>query len=451
MDKSLIENKKYRFKRFLHLNYRRFFKTKKWRQEHITRNGYTLIIFLFISVLLGLDVTKNSSYHIFSILFSILIISIIHSKIFNSKFNIIRSLPKYGTVNQELVYNLKIQNLKNREEISIFYKDKVYGAIPTVEEFITIPEPNEEKRNIWDRKLLYYRWLWLLKKKELISNTQIELPDFLANETKMIKVSIIPLKRGEIKFNSAIFGRSDIFNMFNAIKYIYSEDTVLVLPKRYTVKTPNLDSDKLNSSEDNDVLSITGQGNEFFALRDYRNGDNIRNIHWKSWAKRGKPVIKEYQKRSFPQKALILDIFAKNIDEDIFETSISIASSFISPLNNTPSSIDEVIIDEYKEEIINNEDNILIYLSKLKLKNSSFKFYNVEEKLKSITGLILIFNKLDKTRIEFIKTIRNLNIETYIILVTNIKKHKYRKEIKEYNIKVVNINNLDTDIKEKLN
>ena len=446
-----MKEKKHRFKGFLHLNYRRFFKTKKWRQEHITVNGYTLIIFLFISALLGLDISKNSSYHIFSILFSILIISIVHSKFFNSKFNITRILPKYGTVNQELIYNLRVENLKNKDEVSIFYKDKVHGAIPSLEEFINIPEPDEEKRNIWDRKLLYYRWLWLLKKKESINNKLLELPAFSPKEIKTLKISITPLKRGELNLSLATLAKPDIFNMFNSIKHINSNDSILVLPKRYVVKSPNLDSNKLNSSEDNDVLSITGQGNEFFALRDYRDGDNVRNIHWKSWAKRGKPVIKEYQKRSFPQKALILDVFGKNIDEDIFETSISIASSFISPLDNTKSSIDEVMIGDYKQEIRNNEDNILIYLSKLKLKREAFRFYKLEEKFKSITGAILIFNKLDQERIEFIKLVRSLNVESYIILSTDIKKHKYQKEIKEYNIRVVNINNLNEDIKEKLN
>ena len=33
--------------------------------------------------------------------------------------------------------------------------------------------------------------------------------------------------------------------------------------------------------------------------REYREGDPIRNIHWRSWARRGEPVVKEYQEEYF--------------------------------------------------------------------------------------------------------------------------------------------------------
>lgn len=36
-----------------------------------------------------------------------------------------------------------------------------------------------------------------------------------------------------------------------------------------------------------------GQGEEFFGLRDFREGEDARRIHWKSTAKRGKPVVRE--------------------------------------------------------------------------------------------------------------------------------------------------------------
>ena len=38
-----------------------------------------------------------------------------------------------------------------------------------------------------------------------------------------------------------------------------------------------------------------GDAIEFVGIREYRQGDPIRSIHWRSWARRGEPIVKEYQ------------------------------------------------------------------------------------------------------------------------------------------------------------
>jgi uncharacterized protein (DUF58 family) len=47
------------------------------------------------------------------------------------------------------------------------------------------------------------------------------------------------------------------------------------------------------------LSSSTGDAIEFVGTRDYREGDPIRTIHWRSWARRGEPVVKEYQEEYF--------------------------------------------------------------------------------------------------------------------------------------------------------
>lgn len=66
------------------------------------------------------------------------------------------------------------------------------------------------------------------------------------------------------------------------------------------------------------LSSSTGDAIEFVGTRDYREGDPPRNIHWRSWARRGAPVVKEYQEEYFCRIALILDTFlpARETDAD---------------------------------------------------------------------------------------------------------------------------------------
>lgn len=53
--------------------------------------------------------------------------------------------------------------------------------------------------------------------------------------------------------------------------------------------------------------SNIGESMEFRGCRDFRDGDNPRHIHWRSWARTGKPVVKEFQEEYFYRTALIVD------------------------------------------------------------------------------------------------------------------------------------------------
>ncbi len=57
------------------------------------------------------------------------------------------------------------------------------------------------------------------------------------------------------------------------------------------------------------LASEVGDSLEFVGTREYREGDPLRKIHWRSWARRGEPVVKEYQEEYFSRIALVLDTF----------------------------------------------------------------------------------------------------------------------------------------------
>lgn len=51
----------------------------------------------------------------------------------------------------------------------------------------------------------------------------------------------------------------------------------------------------------------TGRGVDFYGVRDYREGDDARDIHWKTTARRGKPTIREFEEEEARALALCLD------------------------------------------------------------------------------------------------------------------------------------------------
>src|SRR6185436_5709140 len=76
------------------------------------------------------------------------------------------------------------------------------------------------------------------------------------------------------------------------------------------------------------LASSVGDSEEFVGLRDYRPGDPLQRIHWKSFVRAAKPVVREYQDEYFERHALVIDTFAKGGDERLLEEVVSIAASF---------------------------------------------------------------------------------------------------------------------------
>ena len=61
-----------------------------------------------------------------------------------------------------------------------------------------------------------------------------------------------------------------------------------------------------------------GRSEEFVSLREYRHGDPVRHIHWRSWAKTGKPIVKEFEDEFFVRHALVLDTFTDEPNSEVW-------------------------------------------------------------------------------------------------------------------------------------
>ncbi len=55
------------------------------------------------------------------------------------------------------------------------------------------------------------------------------------------------------------------------------------------------------------MAAVMGDSVEFIGNREYREGDNIRDIDWRATARLNKPVVREYKEEYFLRVALILD------------------------------------------------------------------------------------------------------------------------------------------------
>lgn len=107
--------------------------------------------------------------------------------------------------------------------------------------------------------------------------------------------------------------------------------TIVVYPRFYTMDEFLVPAGRRCQPGGIPLASNTADAIEFVGTREYWEGDPLKNIHWRSWARRGKPVVKEFQEEYFARIALILDTFvpenATPRDRQGFEAAISVVAS----------------------------------------------------------------------------------------------------------------------------
>lgn len=104
--------------------------------------------------------------------------------------------------------------------------------------------------------------------------------------------------------------------------------SVIVLPRTSRLTTmPAAPGDEPEHGT-HSLTSASTVDEEFAALRDYVPGDDVRRIHWRSTARRGAPVVRQFDVPWQRRTTVVLDLRA-GTDEASFERAVSAAASVV--------------------------------------------------------------------------------------------------------------------------
>jgi uncharacterized protein (DUF58 family) len=158
-----------------------------------------------------------------------------------------------------------------------------------------------------------------------------------------IRASLVPRRRGVLTFASVDLVRPDPFGLaYGRIRKPLPE-RIVVLPRRYRLPPVLLPAQRLLQPGGHALASSIGDSEEFLSLREYRPGDSLRRVHWKSFARTGEPVVKEYETEFFERHALVLDTASRS-DSPAFEEAVSIAASFVYTIDTQECLLDLVFV-----------------------------------------------------------------------------------------------------------
>lgn len=329
------------FKNRLYSTYARLASPKTHQKRRATDRGRMVQTSMIISAALGIDTNLNLVHQLFALLLCLLIVSRLALRLHPPKVSVSRDLPNFATAGQSFNYTVKVNNLGSRIETDLQFIDNLAVKTPSREEFQQLAEPGEETRNAYDRAIGFHRFMWLLRRKTGITLQATTVPDLGLKGAVLVSITATPLRRGIVHFDNSSILYSDPFGLYLGLQYFKDIQQLLVLPRRYHISSyfnlPGRSDARANANATRPNLA-TGDSDEFVSLRDYREGDPLRRVHWPSSAKRGKPVIKEFQQEHLARHTLILDSVLD--DALIFEEVISVAASLLFRMRSSARSMD---------------------------------------------------------------------------------------------------------------
>ncbi|WP_259363496.1 DUF58 domain-containing protein [Microbacterium esteraromaticum] len=95
-----------------------------------------------------------------------------------------------------------------------------------------------------------------------------------------------------------------------------------------TVRIPSTAAGLIRDLEGTPSTTLIDSDLSFHAVREYVTGDSQRHVHWKSTAKTGRLMVRQYEESRHARIAVVLDLAADSYDDDDeFENTVSAAAS----------------------------------------------------------------------------------------------------------------------------
>lgn len=424
---SIRRRQKKMFQRYLYHNYRAFSAFKYWLKRRITPAGWLVLGATLAAAALGVDTNSSLAYQTFTFLFCLVLVSALLTRWSGSnKIVAERILPRFGSAEERLSYSFILRNNSRHPQKALHACDEMIDPRPTFEQFVGTAEPGEEKRNWLDRTYHYYRWNWLLNQNTRAEIDEQALPDLPPRVDQSIRAELMPLRRGVLRFAGVSIASPDPFGLFRSLRRIPAPQSVLILPKRYPVPPFELPGTMKYQQGGVSMASSIGESEEFVSLREYRPGDPLRHIHWKSFAKTGKPIVKEFQEEFFVRHALILDTFSAQTHSEVFEEAVSVAASLAYTIENQDSLLDLMFVGPQAycftsgRGVAHTEQMLEILASVQVCRERKFESLEtlVLEHAAQISGCICIFLEWDEARRNFVRSLKSRGTPVLVFVVT---------------------------------
>jgi uncharacterized protein (DUF58 family) len=418
--------------------YRAVSSLRHWAIRRFTPAGWLVFVGLILTSGMAMDTEQSLGYQLFTLLLCFAAAAMAVAPFFRARFSAERFLPKFGGAGQPLRYTVSVRNLTRRVQAGLEILDGLTDPRPTFDEFLALTHSTKRRGS--------FRFLNAPDIRRVRAIKPQPLPSLPPKGEASVEIELVPLKRGVLHFDSVTVARPDPFMLFRAFSIVKLPAAITILPKRYVLPPIALPGSQQYQHGGVALATAIGESEEFVSLRDYRPGDPLRRIHWRSWAKVGRPVVKEFQDEFFIRHALILDTFSEEggagravtrsprsarqattqpRDAAVFEEAISVAASFACTIDTQESLLDLLFIGPEAfcftigRGVAHADQMLEILASVAPTPEKSFAALEqlVVEHASSVSGCICIFLAWDEPRRRLVRKLTALGVPVMVLVI----------------------------------
>lgn len=152
------------------------------------------------------------------------------------------------------------------------------------------------------------------------------VPLLAADGVSRHAVDLPPQRRGIVRIGPATTIRSDPLGLLRREHAFDDVQELFVHPR--TVAVPSTSAGLIRDLDGSATRRLVDADMSFHAIREYAPGDARRQIHWKSTAKTGRLMVRQYEESRRSRMAVVLGLSsAEYASDDEFELAVSAASS----------------------------------------------------------------------------------------------------------------------------
>jgi len=408
------------FLRIFYRSYRLITWSTYFAKRRFTMVGQGVLGAVCVAAVTAMDVDGAVGYQAVIPLGAVLLIAFVFSLRFRAAFEIERKLPRVVTAGQAFSYRVMVKNLTRKPQAGLNLIEDLADPRPKYKEW-------REYKLDEDKHVRPFRFQRRNFRSpfKMANVKEGEIPPLRPGERGELTLELTPLRRGVVRYVGVTIARPDPLGIYRALSKQPLPQSLVVLPRRYPLPPIALPGGMKYQQGGVAMASNIGQSEEFVSLREYRRGDPPRHIHWRSWAKAGKPIVKEFEDEFFVRHALVLDTFTPRPFSDVFEEAVSVAASFACTVLTQESLLDLLFVGPEAfcftaGRGLAHADQMLEILASVRPSGEQpFALLEtlVVNHANTVSGCICVMLAWDDTRKKFIEKLKMLGLPLLVVVI----------------------------------
>jgi len=328
--------------------FRLAYRVSRWLRERLTATGLVLGVLTVLAGTFGLDTQANLAHMLFSIGTCFLLVDALAVNLLRLRAPQLaarRHLPDFVTVGESARYRVEIWNQGSKPASACGLAEELGQPWPSAEALAGFQDAVVTNR--FDRRVGYPAFVDMLRRLRTLEIGRANVPQLLPGQRTVVDLAVAPIARGLATFQRLSVVLTGPLGLVEVrVPAAVEKGKLPVLPDRTPVELPPAATHRLIQPGGIALAQHVGDSEEFRSLRDYRPGDPLRSIHWRSFARMGKPIVREFQEEFFSRHALVLDTSAPYPFAPAFEKAVSMAAWLIARPRNAESLLDLVFVGD---------------------------------------------------------------------------------------------------------